>query len=146
MQNSFIIHAQYVKDFSFENPKAPESFKMEEAPEFNVSLDIKVNQFEEKTFEVILCVEIKAESKKESVFVTSLEYAGIFTIENIEKEELEKTLMVQCPHYLFPYLRQIVSDIVQKGGYMPLNLHPVDFMGLYIQKTQSANQQDSAAN
>ncbi len=139
MQGGFIIHFQYAKDFSFENPKAPESFKMQEAPEFNVALDVTVNQFEEKVFEVVLSVEIKGVSQGESLFMISLDYCGVFTVESTDKDELQKTLMVQCPQYLFPYVRHIIADVTQMGGYLPLNLHPVDFMGLYIQKTQAAN-------
>lgn len=139
MQGSFTIHAQYIKDLSFENPKAPGSFQLKEAPGFNVGLDVEINRLDEEFFEVALSVEVKAEYNGESLFIISLDYGGIFKVEVEDKEELQKVLAVQCTQYLFPYVRQIISDTTQGGGYMPLYLHPVDFMGLYLQKTASIN-------
>lgn len=144
MTGSFVIHNQYVKDFSFENPKAPSSFNIEKAPEFNLSLDVNVNAYDKSLFEVILAVEVKAVHENDTLFIISLAYAGMFTVEIEDRETLQRVLMVNCPQLLFPYVRQIVSQTTQNGGYLPLNMHPIDFVSLYEKKLAEGSEQAPA--
>lgn len=138
-KGSFIIHGQYIKDLSFENPNAPDSLMAEEKPQINISLDVKVEQINEATFEVTLLCHIKADAADKNMFIVELSYAGLFAVEAEEDEELERLLLVQCPHYLFPFVRRIVSDMTRDGGFIPLLLQPVDFFGLYLQKKGTVN-------
>ncbi len=136
VKGSLIIHGQYVKDLSFENPKAPAAFQMEREPNFEIGIDVKTGVIGEKLYEVVLNFVVKAQNESDVIFITELEYAGIFGIEAQSEEELEKILLVQCASLLFPFARKIISDVTRDGGYPPVSLHPVDFMGLYLQKKQ----------
>lgn len=131
---TLVVHGQYVKDLSFENPMAPESFQNQEEPTFEVSIDVKAGDVGTDVYEVVLQVEVKSAVKAKTMFVASLQYAGVFTIQAANEEDLERILLVQCPSILFPFGRRIVSDLVRDGGYPPLLLHPVDFLGLYLSK------------
>lgn len=138
-QGEFIVHGQYIKDLSFENPNAPESLMSESKPEINISFDIKVDQVNEEAFEVTILTNIKAVEEEKSIFIIELAYAGIFSITEEDEEELEKRLLVQCPTYLFPYIRRVISDLTRDGGFIPLMLQPIDFLGLYTQKRGTVN-------
>ena len=120
---------QYLKDLSFENPYAPFSFGSQEAPMINVDYDIGVGLVdEEKLYEVVLHTTIHCKDAKNQVVVLiSVSYAGLFDVANVPEEGREYILASYCPNLLFPYVRNIVSDLTTKGGYPPLYLTPVDF-------------------
>lgn len=133
---NLVIHGQYIKDLSFENPKAPAAFQMEREPSFEIGIDVTTNAVGENLYEVALNLVIKAMHDADPIFVTELQYAGVFTVEGASNEELEKVLLVHCASILFPFARRIISDVTRDGGYPPVSLHPVDFLGLYAQKKQ----------
>lgn len=120
---------QYLKDLSFENPYSPFSFASQEVPMINVDYDVGVGSVdEEKLYEVVLHATIHCKDQKNQVIVLiSVAYAGVFDITNIPSEAKDYILASYCPNLLFPYLRNIVSDLTSKGGYPPLYLNPVDF-------------------
>ncbi len=133
--SAVIISAQYIKDLSFESPRSPYSLITQEQPSIDISLDINAQTIHEGTFEVVLSIRADATSKDEPVFIIDLHYAGLFSIENEDQiADKEIALLVHCPNILFPYARRIISDTVRDGGYPPLMLAPIDFMGLYQQK------------
>ncbi len=142
--NTFNVLAQYIKDLSFENPKAPASLSFDGQGNINVSVNVNVAQLQENTFEVELAVNVAGGSETESVFVLEIKYAGVFGIIQDNKDELERILLVHCPNVLFPYVRRLISDTTRDGGFTPLMLNPVDFMGLYLKK--KADETASAAN
>lgn len=129
-----VVNAQYIKDLSFENPKSPMSLMLEEQPQIDVALDIAVAALEEQVYEVVLSVQVKSTAKDESIFLIELHYGGVFTLETSDEQEKELTLLVYCPSILFPYARRIISDVSRDGGFPPLMISPIDFMGLYAQK------------
>lgn len=134
-----VINAQYVKDLSFENPSAPQSLVGKgETPKIDVSVDIKVTGLEANAYEVNLIISATAKTKGNTLFVTELSYAGIFSIE-VPEAEKEALLMIYCPGMLFPYARRIISDATRDGGFPPLMLDPIDFAALFQQhKAQAA--------
>jgi preprotein translocase subunit SecB len=144
--NTFNVLAQYIKDLSFENPKAPASLSFDGQGNINVSVNVNVAQLQENTFEVELAVNIAGGSENESVFLLEIKYAGAFTIIQDNKDELERVLLVHCPNVLFPYVRRLISDTTRDGGFTPLMLNPVDFMGLYLKKKADEQAQQAAVN
>lgn len=134
--SSVVVNAQYIKDLSFENPKAPEAFMMKEQPAIDVALDVTVNPLDENVFEVVLSIHAKAIVDEKDVFIIELDYAGVFTVSTEDINEREVTLLVYCPAILFPYARRIVSDVSRDGGYPPLMIAPIDFMSLYLNKKE----------
>lgn len=127
------VNAQFIKDLSFENPQI---LKMLQGGDQLPDIDIKINVNhlpleQEHTHEVSLVVQAKGTKEGTDVFVLELTYAGIFTVKNIEENLLHPVLMIECPRILFPYVRNIISDLTRDGGYPPLLLKPVDFADLY---------------
>lgn len=139
------VLAQYIKDSSFENPDAPESLRGgQAAPAINLNVEVKAQRIQDPEFEVALVVRASAEREEKTVFLCELEYSGLFHLDNIPDEHKEGILLVECPRLLFPYARQIISDMTQRGGFPPLNMDPIDFTNLYhsqlAQRAQEAGE------
>lgn len=128
------VLAQYIKDFSFENPNAPASLAPQQAqPAINIQINVGARNLAETEFEVTLSIEGKADSNGSVLFAFELAYAGVFRIQNVPQENLHPLVMIECPRLLFPFAREIVATSVRNGGFPPLMLDPVDFVGLYRQ-------------
>lgn len=141
-----IVNGQYLKDLSFENPAAPASLiNKGETPKINVSFDVQAKNIQENIFEVTLLIGAQAVStEQKNVFLVEMHYSGLFTL-NVAENEIEPVLMVYCPSLLFPFARQILSDVVRNGGFPPLMIDPVDFAALYSRyKKQQAEAQKEA--
>jgi preprotein translocase subunit SecB len=130
----FNVLAQYTKDFSFENPNAPRSLQNNQQPAINIQINVNANPLAETEFDVVLHIEGKAETKEGLLFSFDLSYGGVFRITNVPKESLHAMVMIECPRLLFPFAREIVANAVRNGGFPPLLIDPVDFVGLYRQK------------
>ncbi len=131
------ILAQYVKDSSFENPNAPQSLQSDkEQPEINLNVNVQAKEAQNNIIEVSLIIKADAKRKTEIVFIAELEYAGLFSFVNIEKENQKPFVLIECPRLLFPFARQIFSEIIGHGGYPPLMLEPIDFTALYNSQNQ----------
>jgi preprotein translocase subunit SecB len=131
------VLAQYTKDLSFENPNAPSSLApQQQQPAINIQINVSANNLSETEYEVTLSVEGKAESAGKLMFSFDLAYAGVFRIVNVPKENLHPTVMIECPRLLFPFAREIIATSVRDGGFPPLMLDPVDFVGLYRQNLE----------
>ena len=126
------VVAQYIKDFSFENPNAPQSLaSSQEQPQIGIQINVNPRQMSNTDFEVELKLEGKAEHSGNVLFAFDLNYAGVFRLTNIPQENLGPLLMIECPRLLFPFAREIISNAISNGGFPPLMLNPVDFVGLY---------------
>ena len=137
------VLAQYVKDFSFENPNAPSSLSsfQQSQPAINIQINVQVNAINATDFEVVLKTEGKAEREGTVLFSFDLSFGGVFRIQNVPQESLHPVVMIECPRLLFPFSREIVAAAVRNGGFPPLLLDPVDFVALY---RQSLAQQQAA--
>ena len=126
---------QYIKDFSFENPNAPQSMAArQEPPQIGIQINVNARPLSEIDFEVSLKIEGKAEDKGNLLFNFELDFAGVFRISNVPQESMNAIVLIECPRLLFPFAREIVATAVRNGGFPPLLLDPVDFVGLYHQK------------
>lgn len=133
----FHVTAQYVKDLSFENPRAPQSLMAREGkPSIDINIEINGRKAREDLQEVTLHITAKASAEGETLFLVDLSYAGLFTILNIPEERLEQLLMVDCPFILFPFARRVIADATRDGGFPPLMLEPVDFFAMYRRKVE----------
>src|ERR1700744_1435532 len=131
------VLAQYTKDLSFENPNAPASLGPQaQQPAINIQINVTANNVGENEFEVILAVEGKAENGGKVMFSFDLAYAGVFRIVNVPSENLHPLIMIECPRLLFPFRRKIMATAGRDGGFPPLMLDPVDFVGLYRQNIE----------
>jgi preprotein translocase subunit SecB len=131
------VLAQYTKDLSFENPNAPASLApQQQQPAINIQINVTANNLAENEYEVTLSVEGKAENAGKVMFSFDLAYAGVFRIVNVPTENLHPLVMIECPRLLFPFAREIIATSVRDGGFPPLMLDPVDFVGLYRQNME----------
>ena len=130
------VNAQYIKDISFENPGAPASLtKMDKNPAIDLSLDLNINKMEEENyFEVEIIINAKAKSDSTTLFIVDVTYGGVFHLLNIPGGQKEMILAVHCPAIIFPYVRKIIADVTQDGGFQPLMIDPIDFGALYAKK------------
>jgi preprotein translocase subunit SecB len=132
---SMRILAQYLKDFSFENPAAPESLMNHNAqPQIDISVNVNAKALAKTDFEVELQLEAKASDKDAVVFAVEILYAGIFRLENIPEEQLHALVLIECPRMLFPFARHILADATRNGGFPPLMIDPIDFNAMYQQR------------
>ena len=142
------VLAQYVKDFSFENPNAPSSlqmFQQGQQPQINIAINVQANALNQTDFEITLNVEGKAERDGKVLFSFDLAFCGVFRIQNVPQESMHPVVMIECPRLLFPFAREIVSAAVRNGGFPPLLLDPVDFVGLYRQNLAQQGAQPGPA-
>lgn len=132
------VLAQYIKDLSFENPDPIGSLRGgQPAPQIDLSIDVQARRSPNDTYEVDLNVIVKAQREKSVAFLCELKYTGLFQFVNVPAEALEPLLLVESPRMLFPFARRIVAEATRDGGFPPLYIDPIDFMGLYQkQKTQ----------
>lgn len=129
--HQLIVNAQYIKDLSFENPRAPHSLlQQKEPPEVQLGVDVKAQTLGQEIYEVTLTVNANATTAGEAVFVVELAYAAVVTLRNTPQELLPVMLLVEMPRLLFPFARSIVANATRDGGFPPLLLHPVDFAEL----------------
>lgn len=137
------ILAQFTRDLSFENPKAPESLRLPGQPEIEVGVELNARGRPDGLFEVDLKLMVSSKVEKEMMFHVELLYGGLFQIEGVPEEHLEPVLLIECPRFLFPYARRIIADLTQDGGFPPFNLEPLDFAAVYQARLQ---QQASATS
>ena len=137
----FIINAQYLKDFSFESPKSPQSLRnFNEKPDIKIDVDVNTRSLKdhgEDVFEVDLTLKGTTNMNKECVFLVEGTYSGIFTIKNAPEDVLKKILLIECPKFLFPFLRTINGNSTRDGGFPPLMITPIDFVALFESKNKN---------
>ncbi len=124
----------YVKDLSFESPNTPDVFlKQQMAPKVDINLGLKNKKLEADNYEVALSINAKVSSEDGAVtlFIIEVEHAGIFFLKNIPEQHLPMVLAVDCATFMYPFTRQIVSQLAVDGGFAPFLLEPVNFMALY---------------
>ena len=137
-QPIFAIEKIYVRDLSLEIPNEPNIFLERDTPEINMQLGSKNQTIDEGLYEVLLTVTVTAKINDKIMFLVEVQQAGIFRIRNVSDEEIGPVLGIGCPNILFPYLREVVSDVVTRAGFPAVILSPVNFEAIYQQKIAEA--------
>ena len=130
-QPVFSIEKVYVKDLSLEIPNAPQVFLEREAPQVDIQLHNNSTGIEEGVYQTVLTVTVTAKVGDKTLFLVEASQAGIFVARNIPPGELEAVLGIACPNILFPYVREVISETVVRGGFPPVMLSPVNFEAIY---------------
>ncbi|WP_309090255.1 protein-export chaperone SecB [Phenylobacterium sp.] len=126
------ILAQFIRDLSFENPRAPEALRAAQGqPQIDLGVEMNARGREDGLFEVDLKLSAKATREDGALFVVELLYGGVFQIAGIPAEDMEPVLLIECPRFLFPFARRIIADVTSEGGFPPFMLDPIDFAGVY---------------
>jgi preprotein translocase subunit SecB len=144
-QQPLVVNIQYVKDLSFEVPGAPAIYtQLRAQPQVNINLDVQARRLrdDQGVYEVALVIKAEAHEPAAApngqapaagavVFVAELTYAGVFTLTGLPDNAIEPVLLVECPRILFPFARNILSDVTRDGGFPPVLLQPIDFVALW---------------
>ena len=132
---AIMINSQYIKDLSMEIPHAPHIFKTlnENAPKIDIEVNLESTNLEDNYYNVMMNIAINGNIKDEKVFILELSYGATVSL-NIPKEHCEPVLMIEIPHMLYPFARQIVANTLTNAGLPPLMLTPIDFLALYNTK------------
>ena len=142
----FRILAQFVRDLSFENPRAPDSLRAAGAPlQIDMGVEMNARGRPDGLFEVDLKLSCRADKNGEPVFHIELLYGGLFQIQGVPAEELETVLLIECPRYLFPYARRMIGDLTTDGGFPPFMIDPIDFQGIYFARKAASEQPGGTA-
>jgi len=139
-----IFNAQYIKDLSFENPRAPQSLIQQTAqPSVDINVDVKAQNLGPEVFEVILTINATARAQDQPVFLVELAYGAVVTVKNATPEMLAPLILVEAPRIVFPFARAIIANATRDGGFPPLMINPIDFAELL--RRQQADAQAGAA-
>lgn len=146
----FSVEKIYVKDVSFESPKAPHVFNEQTPPQINMNLNQRVQRLGEGVFEVVLGVTLTCTAGEgenaATVYVVEVQQAGVFGLAGFEPNVLDALLGTQCPNVLYPYARQLIADMIQAGGFAPFLLQPINFDALYAEGLRQRQAQQGAGN
>jgi preprotein translocase subunit SecB len=130
-QQQLIVNAQYIKDLSFENPRAPNSLIQQGSqPSVDINVDVKAQNLGPEVFEVILTINATARVQDEPVFLVELAYGTVVTVKNAPQEMLAPLILVETPRIVFPFARAIIANATRDGGFPPLMINPIDFAEL----------------
>lgn len=139
--------AQYMKDFSFENPSPIESLSSpQNNSNINVTVSVDTAHARDNVHEVTLGIRVQATAAEKTLFLVEASYCGLFALVNIPQENNDAILRIHCPSLLFPFLRQIVAEAVRNGGFPPLYLNMVDFAAIYQQQAQAGAPGQASGN
>jgi preprotein translocase subunit SecB len=145
-EQQFIIERVYVKDISFESPNSPAIFTQDWEPDTNLNLNTQVNDLGDDHYEVELHVTVSVKGKDEkTAFLVEVVQAGAFLIKGYPAEQLNHLLASYCPGNLFPYAREVISNLVSKGSFPEMHLSPINFDALYAQNIAKQEEQQVQA-
>jgi len=143
---AFTIEKIYVKDVSFESPNSPTIFNENVQPDLQLNLNQKVQRLSDTAFEVVLGVTLTCKAGDKTAYVAEVEQAGVFGLIGLDPQAIDVLLGTQCPNILFPYVRSMVSDLIQAGGFPPFYLQPINFEGLYAETLRQRQAQGENAS
>ena len=146
VQPQIFLHTQYVKDFSFESPSSPDVFLNQPGqPNVEVAVNVNSSKLENNHFEVVLKIAATAKTEDNTIFIVELSYGGIVSSNVTDENMLHPLVSIEGPRLIFPFARAVVANITREGGFLPLNLNPIDFLALYQQNMQRRQQAEAAA-
>ncbi|HHA18560.1 MAG TPA: protein-export chaperone SecB [Methylophaga sp.] len=145
-QARFVIQKIYTKDISFETPNSPDIFRDEWKPELDLQLGNEYARIDDDNHEITLTVTVTAKVADKVAFLVEVKQAGVFSLTGYSDQEMGPLVGSYCPNTLFPFAREVISDIVLKGGFPQLVLAPVNFDALYMNQIEQAKQQAAPQN
>ena len=139
-QPAIRVVRQFLRDVSFENPRAPESLVGDTAPQIEMGVELNARGRDDGLYDVELKLSASAKRGADVAFHVEVVNAGLFQVVNAPQEVIEQILLIECPRYLFPFSRRLISDLTAEGGFPPLQLDPVDFAAVYAARQKQMAQ------
>ena len=140
----FGLEKLYVKDLSLELPNAPQIFTDRDAPQIGIEISNAASKIDDGIYEVVLTITVTSKIGEKTAFLIEVAQAGIFQVRNVPEENLEIIFSITCPNILFPYAREVVSDLSVRAGFPPVVLSPINFEALYAQQKQQQVQDEAS--
>ena len=141
VQPQVTLHTQYVKDLSFESPSSPDVFINQPGqPNVEVAVNVASTPLQNNHFEVVLKIAATAKTEDKTIFMVELSYGGVASSNVTDENMLHPLISIEGPRLLFPFARAIIANVTREGGFLPLNLNPIDFLALYQQNMQQRQQ------
>jgi preprotein translocase subunit SecB len=140
-QRQFMVQRIYTKDVSFEAPNTPKMFQENWSPQINVGLGTEVTRIDAENIELVLKVSVEAKHDEKTVFLVEVKQAALFLVQGFGEEETDALMGVAAPNVVFPYAREVVSDLVTRGSFPQFILQPVNFEAIYTQQRQAKTAQ-----
>jgi preprotein translocase subunit SecB len=129
------IMAQFIRDLSFENPRAPESLRSSATqPQIDLGVEMAARARPDELYEVDLKLTASAQNNGDPIFTVELLYGGLFQINGIPPENMEQVLLIECPRFLFPFARRLIAEMTSEGGFPPFMIDPIDFAVVYASR------------
>jgi preprotein translocase subunit SecB len=126
------LGAQYIKDFSFESPNAPQIFAaLQTQPQLSIDVNVLSRALGDNTYESMLKLKLESKLGGKTAFIAELSYAGLFGLPELPEDQIKLFLLIEAPRLLFPFARSIVANAVREGGFPNIIIQPIDFMALY---------------
>ena len=144
-QKQLLLQKIYVKDLSFESPKAPMVFTQNVSPQTQLNVRSSAQQVAPDTQEVTLTITVEAKDKDSTLFLAEVAQAGIFVIQGYTAEEQQILIGSFCPNTLYPFAREAIAELVTKGGFPQLLLQPLNFDAIFAQALQERQARGNAA-
>ena len=149
-QAPMVVHKQYLKDMSFENPNAPQILKViNNRPEMDMNIMLDVQKIEddkiENFYEVSMTLTTTAKRDDQTMFIAEIVYGAAVSIYGLNEKQHHMVLFIEVPQLIYPYARQLLSNSTQAGGYMPLMPNPVDFRAMYLQRFGQPQKENAEA-
>lgn len=142
-KSQFTIQKLYVKDISFESPTSPAVFQFKNwEPQIELNLNNASKKVSEELYEVVMSVTATVKNEDKTAFLVEVHQAGLFQLKGFNEQETKYILGAQCMNILFPFAREVVSDMSNRGGFPPLLLNPVNFDALYAQAMKQQQAED----
>ena len=140
-----VVHAQYIKDLSFENPNAPDILiDPPQQPDVEIGVNVGARGLNSEQYEVMLSLSANAKAEDKALFLAELTYAAIVSAPGANRDDLNPLIMIEAPRLMFPFARAIISDMTRDGGFMPLSIQPIDFVAVY--QSNLERQKDALAS
>ena len=138
----FFVKRIFIKDLSLESPESPAIFDdTKVTPKVAFNLSTKITEINDTSFDITLEITVKAETDSKTVYMVELKQAGLFIIDGADDELKDGFLNIRCPEVLFPYARETISSLIQKAGFPPIFIAPIDFNALYQQELSKKTKQ-----
>jgi preprotein translocase subunit SecB len=129
----FAVQRIYTKDISFEAPNSPAVFTEKWEPEINIEINSNGNKLADDVYEVVLSLTVTAKLGDKTAYLAEVQQAGIFTLSGFNEQDMGGMIHSYCPNLLFPYVREVISDLVSKGSFPQMVMQPINFDALYAQ-------------
>ena len=143
---TFAIEKVYIKDASLEVPNAPQIFLEQVQPQIDVQMGTQAQQVGDGLYESTLHVNVTAKQGDKTIFLCEVQQSAIFQIRGVNEQDLAAIIGIGCPTTLFPYAREAVSSLINRAGFVPINLAPVNFEALFMQQMQQQQGGGAGAN